>query len=206
MAESEFNGVFSTKNFGSYKVRIDQIQYGLDIIASQGESGVRQAFYPVAYDGSSWSMVLLFTDYADREKFNDWLRTYMEKVVQGHGFYASMTVNCPVRNFTRVGIPQDQIDYGEGITDVGYKVSLNFLGVTDPTDPNKSVLNSGISYFQWPKKDKTTRYFYPASKQLAGAADLAGTIFDPTPDATATTNATVAEEQSGFSDTSPGTQ
>lgn len=196
MADSGVNGVFSTKNFGSYSVRISQIQYGLDIIASQGESATRQAFYPVAYDGSSWSLVLLFTDYADREKFNDWMRTYMEKVLQGHGFYASMTVNCPARNFIRVGIPQDQIDYGEGIADVGYQTSINFLGVTDPTDPNRNVLTSGVSYFKWPKNDKQSRYFYPAGKQLSGAASLAGTIFDPTP-ATPFGGATTGDESTG---------
>lgn len=188
------NATFATKNFGSRSVMISEISYGIDIIATEGEASQRTAFYPLAYDGSSFSVTLIFATWEDREAFSSWLRAYMEKVLTGHGFYASMTINCPVRDFVRVGIPQDQLEYGEGLTDVGYTVSLNFLGVTDPTDPNSSTLNSGVAYFKWPKKDKTTKYFYPSGQQLSGAASLEGTIFDTTPDVVAVPNATVADE------------
>lgn len=190
-----YNAMLSTKNFGKRGVRIVSITYGIDIIGTEAEAAERTAYYPVAYDGSSFGISLAFMDWEEREKFSEWMRAYMEKVLSGHGFYASMTVNCPARDFVRVGIPQDQLEYGEGLTDVGYTVTLNFLGVTDPTDPNSSVLNSGVSYFKWPKKDTTTKYFYPASKQLAGAASLDGTIFDTAPDPSFVPNATVADAQ-----------
>lgn len=198
-----YNATMATRNFGHRSVRVVNISYGIDIIGSDAESAERTAFYPVAYDGSSFAITLAFMDWAEREAFSTWLRGYMEKTIRGHGFYASMTVNCPARDFVRVGIPEDQLEYGEGLTDVGYQVTLNFLGVTDPTDPNKTVLTSGVAYFKWPKKDKTTRYFYPASKQLAGAASLEGTIFDTTPDSFG--GATTGDEISGAADGTLGT-
>jgi len=196
----DFNGLLSTSNLGSYRVRVDQIQFGLDITTTQGEAKTRAVLYPSAYESGSFSLVLHFMDWAEREKFNTWLQTYMEKTVNGHGFNATMHVSVPVRKFSRIAVPEDSVEFGEGVQDVGYQSSVSFIGVVDPTDPKSNVLNSGVSYFKWPQKDKQSRHFYPAGVQVSGAANLEGTIFDTTPDPTVTssTNATTAEHQLGI--------
>lgn len=175
------NATIRTGKHGSYRVRAVGLGYGLGVIATQEESKQRRAFYPLVTTSSSFTITLAFVSWEERERFNKWMSNFMEKVVNGRGFHAAMEIRVPSRDFIRTAVPEGPIEYGEGVTDVGYEMSISFVGSSDPVDPSKGAKAAELAYFEMPGKKKgrqISKHFYPAGHQLAGTGDLDGAIFD----------------------------
>lgn len=173
-------GSISAKGMGTRQVRVITLQRRLGIIASaDSEAKSRRAFYPVVTTGSSFLMQIAFTSWEERERFNDWMLRYMRSVVNGTAASGVMTVRVPQRDFEKTAIPESDLEFGEGVTDVGYTLDLSFIGASDPVDLNLGQRMAGISYFKGPKGMQESRYFYPGGKQVKGAEQLDGTTFDP---------------------------
>lgn len=177
-----FNARISARGAGSRRIRVISLDFGLGIIASSdNEARNRRAFYPVVTTGSSFTMTLGFVSWGERERFNTWMHAFMEGVANGGSKYGTMTVRAPSHDFTRVAVPETDIEYGEGVKDVAYTMAVGFIGATDPVNLTLSQRMSGVSFFQGPKSDQESRYFYPQGRQIAGAESLDGTIFDSNP-------------------------
>lgn len=182
-ANGPYNGQISGPSAGLKKVRIDQIINGLDIIASaDSEARSRRAFYPITTDGSSFSLVLSFISWEEREDFNRWMNRFMVAVSEGTAKNGIVTVRCPNRNFIRTGVPEGDLSYGEGVTDVGYKVNLSFVGAVDPTNADLTAKQQGASYYKGGANSAISKFFYPSGQQIKGAEAASDTTFGSTPD------------------------
>lgn len=175
-----YNAKISAPGFGSRRVRCDEIRWGIGIIASSdNEARSRRAFYSIVTVGSSYTATFAFRDWEEREAFTQWVSRFIRQVSSGRAEGGYMTFQCPSRNFYRTAVPDDVIEFGEGVNDMTYRVAMSFVGARDPLDLNLGKKMAGVSYFDGPKKNATSRYFYPAGRQVAGAESLDGTIFDP---------------------------
>lgn len=178
VAPSGFNATISGKSAGSRNVRVLNIDYGIEIIASADSEGrSRRAFYPVVTDDSSFAVVLQFVSWAEREDFNKWMSKFMVNVSEGGAKYGTLTVRVPSRKFTRVGVPQGQLEFGEGWNDVAYTAQMTFVAASDPVEP--SLKDSDVSRFQGP--GGVGQAFYPAGNQIKGAGSLDAYLFDTAP-------------------------
>lgn len=177
-----YNARIAGKSIGARSVRVMEINFGLEIIASaDSEARSRRAFYPVSAEGSAFSVTLGFTSWEERERINTWLSNFMGAVGRGSTKYGTLTVQVPGRNFFRVGVPQGPLVFGEGILDVAYQTAINFVWSADVVDNSLSDKQSGASYFKGPGKNTTARFFYPKGVQAKGAEALDGATFDSDP-------------------------
>lgn len=175
-------GRITTNGHGSRAVRVISIAYGLGIISTESEARSRRAFYPVVTTSSSFGMDIAFVSWEEREAFNQWLARWMRAVTTKAGTDGYMRIEVPGRRFTRTAVLDNGSGptYGEAVTDVGYKVHLDFCGASDPIDSAIEIRRM-LSVFRLPDEGrKQARHFYPGGKQVKGAASLEGTLFDQT--------------------------
>lgn len=179
MPSSSFNATITSADFGSRQIRVTKISSPLNIVASaDSEARSRRAFYPTTVDGSAFRLVLAFKSYAERESFNTWMNKFMVGVSEGSAKHGTMTVQVPSRKFIQVGVPQGEVEYGQGVLDVGYEMTLTFLGAKSPVNLSLSSKMAGVSYLQDARSNPKAQFFYPSSNQVKGAASLDGAIFD----------------------------
>lgn len=176
-----FNGKISAPGFGARRIRVVQLRFGLGIIATSNEEARdRRGFYSIVTVGSSFTMGVSFVSWEEREAFNQWARNFMESLASGTAKSGFMTISCPARDFYRTAVPDNELVYGKGVTDVGYTTQMSFLGAHNPLDLSLKSKMAGISYFRLPKTTSAEhRYFYPAGRQVSGAESLDGTVYDP---------------------------
>lgn len=174
-----YNGYIGSTGYGRRRVRVIRLKRKVSQPADQEAEGRRRrAFYPMIVTSSGFEIDVVHISYAERGKFNRWLRRWMEMVVDGTAPSGVMTVSIPHYRFTQVCVPETDLNYGEGVTDYGYITTLGFVGASDAIDLDLGARMAGVSYFQMPKNNQTSKYFYPAGRQVAGAESLDGTIFD----------------------------
>lgn len=176
-----FNGSVSAEGFGTKKIRIESIVFGLGIIANEDEARRRRVFYPVVTTGSSFTMTIAFISYDERTAWSSALQRFAEDTIDGILSSGVMTIRCPSRDFLRTAVldKDNQIEFGEGVGDMKYTADVSFCGASDPTNLDLSQRMAGISYFSGPKRDQQSQYFYPGGRQIKGAEDLDGAMFDP---------------------------
>lgn len=175
-----FNARISSEGIGSRRIRVTGLGIKIGIVStSEGEARSRRSYYPVVTTSSSFTMQVAFVTYEERERFNTWIRGYLEDLSEGRARSGFMTVVIPFMDFMRTCVLETPLDYGEGLTDLGYVTEMGFIGASEPMDINLGPKARGVSYFKKASDDTTSRYFYPAGRQIKGAEALDGTIFDP---------------------------
>lgn len=178
---SKYNAQLATNGSGTYKVIVTGIQMDLSIATSEGEAKRRKVVYPQTTVSSMFSLMLEFRSWEHREKFNHWMQTFMERTVDSKGFNAAMTVAVPGRKFRRAAIPEGPLIYGEKIDDVTYMATIKFTGASDPLTIGPST-KGARSYFKPPSVGSgTSKFFFPAGKQLKGVGSLDGAMYDLNP-------------------------
>lgn len=178
MSNPGYNALLTTDTAGAYRVRAIRLDLGFDVVSGSAEGKRRKVFYPGTTTTSAFTMQVAFPSWESREKFNKWLAGFMNKTIAGRGFKAAMRVEVPSRDFARNAVPLGPIQYGEGLTDVGYTCDLNFVGATNPLDINFDSKRSR-SYFAPPAAGgATSKFFYPSGVQVSGAESLDGALFD----------------------------
>jgi hypothetical protein len=192
-----FNGTISGKGIGTRRIRVVQLDMWLGIIATSGEARKSRAFYPVVTTGSSFVMGVAFVSYEEREAFSVWLEGYARSLANNKAKSGVMTIRVPYYDFTRVAVWEGEMEHGEAVTDVGYVLSMPFIGATDPVNLDLGSRMAGISYFKGPKGDQESQYFYPAGRQIRGAESLDGTLFDPVPSGNSVPHGDPAEDTYG---------
>lgn len=173
-----YNGYIGSSGYGRRRIRVIRLKRKVSIISNEEEGKRRRAFYPMMVTSSGFEIDVAHISYSERGKFNRWLSRWMEMVVDGTAPSGVMTVSIPHYNFTQVCVPETDLNYGEGVTDYAYITTLGFVGASDAINLDLGARMAGVSYFQMPKNNQTSKYFYPAGRQVAGAESLDGTIFD----------------------------
>lgn len=176
-----YNGFLGSPGLGRRQIRVLEFTRKVSIIAGgEGEARNRRGFFAQMVTSSGFTMVVAFASYEERGQFNRWLGRYMESVVAGTAANGYMTVAIPYYDFVQICVPETDLDFGEGYKDGLYTTTLGFVGASDPIDLDLSARMAGVSYFQMPTDNVTSKYFYPAGRQVSGAESLDGTIFDQT--------------------------
>lgn len=177
-----FNGSVSAEGFGTKKVRIERLIFGLGIISSEAEARNYRVFYPVVTTGSSFTMEIAFVSYEEREAWSNALKKFAEDTVYGAVSSGVMTIRCPsFDNFFRTAVldKDNSIEFGEGVKDLKHTASVRFCGASDPTNLKLGQRMAGISYFKGPKDNEVSKFFYPGGVQVKGAESLEDALFDP---------------------------
>ena len=178
-AKEGFNGLLAVTGYGSRTVRVARVGYGVEIYSEQESNAQSKAFYPGWLQDPDFTLEILHATLAERDGFNQWLSTYMERVTRGSIAQGSMLVYVPTRNFTRRAVPTGTLTLGDSINAQGkaYRTTLTFRGATDPMSAKAA------SSFRAAKVDpKGSAPFYPAGSQKKGEESLDGTIFDAATD------------------------
>lgn len=167
------NGKWVTR---AYRVRAIGVSHGLVQVASESHARDTRAFYPHRRSQAQFTVTLVLMgrrrthDHCERERFNTWLRKYMnylldqDELAQEQTFPA-MTVKIPVRGFHRTGIPLGPISYGEHVGSIVWNQPITFETTKEPGDakyPYSRFLADGT------EKDRNAKFFYPPSQQLSG--------------------------------------
>lgn len=169
------NGLLSVKGFGSRTVRVEKIQFSVEIYSEEAANSQTKAFYPAWLQDSDFGLELVALTLSERDGFNTWLAGYMAYASTGRLSTPAMTVSVPGRNFSRQAIPTGTLNFGDTIEQQGkaYRTAMVFRGATDPL-----ALTSG-SFFKAAATDPTlSAPYYPSGDQKKGAEALDGTIFD----------------------------
>lgn len=157
----------------AYRVRASGLAHGLVQIASESHARDTRAYYPHRRSQAQFSITLDLMgrrrnhDLCERERFNAWLKKYLDYVVdQDVDVHPAMVVSIPVRNFRREGVLLGPIEYGEHVGSMLWRQTITFETTREPMD-TKFALSS----FQanGTDKDANAKFFYPASKQLSGS-------------------------------------
>jgi hypothetical protein len=183
MAKGDYghNCYIGSPGYGRRKVRVLEFERDVAIIStSENEGRRRRNYFAAMVTQSGFEITVGFVSYEERGRFNRWLSGYMEAVVDGTAPNGYVTVAIPYYDFAQTCVPESDLDYGEGYKDGLYTTRMKFKGASDPLDLDLSARMAGISYFQMPTDNVTSKYFYPAGRQVSGAESLEGTIFDAT--------------------------
>lgn len=173
------NGRLLVSGYGSRTVRVERINYSVEIYTEEASSAHGKAFYPGWLQDSDFGLDIVHLSVSERDKFNTWLRTYMTRVTSGGIAQGSMLVQVPARKFARRAVPSGTLNFGDALNQQGkgYRTSLLFKGATDP------ISIRSASAFRAARTDpEVSAPFYPSSGQKKGAESLDGTIFDTSGD------------------------
>lgn len=176
-----FNGKFSNSFNGTYIVKIKDINYGVTITAAEEEGRTYKVFYPARTEESAMNIVIEFAKWEQRERFNKWMRTYLDKLLNSSGQSTQngwMRVECPGRKFSRIAIPTGRLEYGEGALDTGYTLTITLMAADDPSKA------ADASRYQGPSNKVVSSTFYPTGQQLSGTDYTGVDILFATPAAT----------------------
>jgi hypothetical protein len=183
-APEGFNCLMVIRQYGSKAVRCLDVAYGLNIGSTEDEAAARRVYYPLNQYIAAYDLVLAFTSRGERDAFNHWVQTYMQRASANQKIGGYVYVQVPARNIAFNGVPLGPLTYGDTIpNDLYYPTNIRFVGTVSPISAvgNSSVL-SGVSQFRLPTKDTTDApFFYPGGTQKSGASSLEGTLYDPTP-------------------------
>lgn len=161
-----FNAVFSGKTIGTHRAVCTRISHGLQIIAGEDESAFRRGYYPRASTRGSFSITVVFANYALYTAFGQFMTGYGEKAARGIGDPA-MRVSVAARNFDRYAVPVSGMTFGRGVEDVVYQMTIGFVGGRDATEGNSYQASKYIA----PRVDANHGVaISPAGTQLSGTA------------------------------------
>lgn len=178
-APAGFNSILKVSGYGGRYIRATAISYGIEIRSSvDQEAANRRAFYPITTNESEFTVTIGHIDWAERERFNIWMSTYMHAVADNRQVQGYMFVHCPTRGFARIAVPKGTLNYGEALKDMAYSTTITFVGASDPLDLEQGVRHAGASFLQPLDDGSIETFFYPTGDQLFGDAKVDGALFD----------------------------
>jgi hypothetical protein len=179
------NCTFSIANYGSYKVKATEVNYGMEIVAEQDVGRRRKAFYVTRMIASGFTITLKFSTEALHLNFSQWLMNYAKLLIQPGSTVGSVVVSVPSRKFLQSGIPTNAITFESKVANVGPEVALEFVGTKDwLTVREKEAYSKFLPFSKLALAfNPQIQYFYPAGTQLSGTAYGNDYLYDaPLPD------------------------
>lgn len=177
---SPTNATLSAANYGSIKVRIRTISFGLDIATSSTHSRMFRTLYTRAITSEAFGIGVVCTTHDEYQRLGTFLLNYGRKAAQnGVGM---MRVRYPARGFDRMGVPNGST-FGEAVGDTTWPLAIAFVGASDLVSlgtRDVTVLSNviGAEYLGAIHKDPSAAYYYPSGSQLSGAGAGADVLYD----------------------------
>lgn len=164
-------GILAANGYGGIGVTVLNLNYGVKIISSEGQSRNSKALYTRAKTSGSFSITICFNSYENFNRTMTWMKTYGSKLSTPDTTAGPMRCLVPVRGFDKTGIPVDGVTFGDRVGNIRWPVTLNFIGVSDPA--------TAYSQFQLQEAQANSAnapYFYPGGSQLAGSQKAADDV------------------------------
>lgn len=157
-----------------YGVRVSSVSHGINILATQSQARIRQAFYPYKLGAAQFAITVDLIGSREYRSFADWMAEYAKQAlsldndVDGFPY---MQVHIPMddsRNFIRFGVPLNGYEWADNVGLMTKQVQVVFETVSErgQTVVSKDQLSRADGQAM---VDKVTRYFYPSGTQLSGS-------------------------------------
>lgn len=186
------NCILAIPKFGSARVRVTELAYGMEIIsyAPDGQSRAGSTFYPAKRADSDIDLALIFSSRKHYEQVNSWLQRYVDSVGNPKAKVNSpVRITLPARNFDMVAVIKNGITFGRRVGETSFGMTLSFSGARSTVAPTSTT----ASFFTMSRsrgKDPALTYLYPSSTQLSGtdvgwdtlADEPSGWLLEQTPD------------------------
>lgn len=173
MAGQGLNTVLTAAGVGTFALRTTRISFGLNVIATEGQSATFKYLYTRQVQVDTFSIQVLFDSTAERNAFFNWYRNYANLAIVPSPV-GSIRVQVPSRNFDMTGTLIDGPTLATKPEDVTWDNTLNFKGATFT---NQAQPATGSKYVP-PSNTVASKFFYPTSTDL-------GASIIPTPSAAA---------------------
>jgi hypothetical protein len=179
-----FNTVGSGPN--SVRVRARQLGYNWEVVATESHARMNRAMYPHSRAVGKFFVTLEFKGYNEFRAFSQFMFRYIKMFMGTER--RSMLVSCPVRGFSRWGIPVGGIYDGDHIGSMVIAPTIIFEGMQDPLD--FKILTG---------TEPTT-----AQVDMAGARGDQAKFFFPFSEGSRNANTTPETLYNGVNDSEPG--
>jgi hypothetical protein len=150
-------------------VRTSKLSYNYGVTSTESQSRNQRGFYPHRRAQGQFSMTVDckgYTEFKQLMKFFANYKLVLDGQFNSSGLPVTMTVSCPVRNFTRVGIPTSGMDDHDQTGSMVFSPELVFVSVADPKDKVTTQLTktNQLSRFTAPEHAPSgQKDFYPSS-------------------------------------------
>lgn len=176
MARKGLNGTLSYVASGktrSFKVRVRGITYALNQIADQSQGRLNRVVYPRRLSQAPFSIQIDLNGHKEYRDFNNWMGGYSKYVLTTayeRSAVPQMSVSVPVRNFSRKGVLQGPIEWGDHLGSMLWSPTITFETTFEPGD-SKPPRSQEDQYAATVASinDPTAEYYYPTGTQLSGS-------------------------------------
>lgn len=159
------NCLMGAGGYGSVAVKVESVEYGINIISSEAEARNRRAFYVVKHTPGMFDLGLVFKNYDEIYTFAKWMSGYFKKLQDPDLNLGVMRVIVPSRHFDRMGVPSGAVPLGDNLEDTARRMTLSFIGTKDPVALNSDLISK---FAAPPNQSFEAPYFYPDGVQLGG--------------------------------------
>lgn len=157
---------------GWKNVHATYLNTGMSIIADEAKSSRGRTFHPWKRTSSSFTMEVTHPSYSEYREFNEWLVSYMDRILSGDFSLGPFRVIIPSRRFDKTVIIESGITFGRKWDDFIWRQRLEFAGASTPVDLTDDPLNilsygSAATYYT----TETESGDYPSAFAIAEHGD-----------------------------------
>lgn len=179
--------------YGILRLHAQAVAFGISIVANESESRHRKAMYVTAKTSGSFNLSLAFYTHHEYAEFGRIMLHYGNNLTRGivgspcRVMIPSLLDSKTGKPFDRNGIPRSGVPFGERVGELVPKVTLSFIGTSDPYSPvgvrDVGLVSNviGREYLGAIKKDPMAAYYYPSGSQLSGSNYGVDTLYDSVP-------------------------
>lgn len=179
--------------YGILRLHATAVMFGINIVATETESRHGKAMNVAAKTSGGFTLDLAFYNRAEYLLFSRVILHYGNNVTRGivgspcRVMIPSIIDSKSGKSFDRVGIPESPAPFGEDVTIIAPKVSMRFMGTSDPYSPvgvkDIGLVSNviGSEYLNSIKRDPQSAYYYPSGSQLSGKNYGVDTLYDSVP-------------------------
>lgn len=172
----------------TYSVRAGDISHGVQMISAESVARTTRAYYPHRTAEQEFSVQILLKDWDERRHFTEWMATYATYALDPDLVqypFPWMTVDIPVRQFHKLGVPLQGYQWGAHTGQMMFSPQVIFETATSPWQKSIPQVSSVINKWEAFQSDAAIQYFYPVGTQLSGnqvPADYSQIVYPGAPD------------------------
>lgn len=157
---SQPNCTIEVPNYGLYKLTIETLGHGMNIVTNESISRHQRTLYPFVRTSGSWYIEAVFSDVVARNQFHYWLLHYVVRLMDQYQKPISpMSVKVPSEEFMKLGFPTSDIQFGDRHGTGIYRSLVMFTSASDP------LVSVGGSWYDAADRDQAALKFYPGGHQ-----------------------------------------
>lgn len=154
-----------------YKVRVNSISHGHQMIYDESQARLRRAFYPHRVTTRRFFIGVVLKGYEERRSFTNWMSSYLGYALNpdlATNADPTMFISVPSYEFTHRGIPLSGYEWGDHVGSMIFNPVLAFEAAYEPWDKSKPAVTRVDNTWQAFSSDKAIQHFYPFGTQLSG--------------------------------------